>query len=302
MKKYLVIIAGPTAVGKTALAVQLASHYNSVVVSADARQFYREMSIGTARPTEQEMQGIPHYFIGHVSIHDPYNAGLYEKEVMAVLPQLFKEHDVVFLAGGSGLYISAVCNGVDEFEKIPGALREEINANYRKLGLAYLQEEVKKLDPGYYAKADTNNPQRLIRALEVSRHTGKPYSSFRTHTKKVRDFEIIPLLINTDRQTLYRRINQRVDLMMAAGLEEEARALYPYRHLNALNTVGYKELFAYFDHETGREEAIEAIKQNTRRYAKRQLTWFNNQGDYETFGPHELEKIKAFIDIVIANS
>lgn len=298
MKKYLVIIAGPTAVGKTALSVQLAKHYDTVVLSADARQFYKEMSIGTARPSAQEMQGVPHELIGHLSIHDAYNVGQYEKSVMALLPRLFKDHSIVFLVGGSGLYINAVWHGVDEFEEIPAELRGQINEQYRAHGLAYLQQEVRRLDPDYYAEADTQNPQRLIRALEVCRHTGKPYSSFRTKHRKPRDFEVIPLLINTDREILYERINRRVDEMIAAGLVEEARGLYPYRQLNALNTLGYKELFEHFDHKIGLPQAIDAIKQNTRRYAKRQLTWFNNQGEYEAFEPTDLEKIKAFIDIV----
>lgn len=284
--------------GKTALSVQLAKHYDTVVLSADARQFYKEMSIGTARPSVQEMQGVPHEFIGHLSIHDTYNAGQYEKDVTALLPRLFKDHNIVFLTGGSGLYINAVWHGVDEFEEIPAELRGQINEQYRAQGLAYLQQEVQRLDPDYYAAADTQNPQRLIRALEVCRHTGKPYSSFRTKHRKPRDFEVIPLLINTDREVLYERINRRVDNMIEAGLVEEARALYPCRQLNALNTVGYKELFDHFDNKISLQEAIEAIRQSTRRYAKRQLTWFNNQGDYEAFEPTGLEKIKAFIDIV----
>lgn len=298
MKKYLVIIAGPTAVGKTALSVQLAKHYDTVVLSADARQFYKEMSIGTARPSAHDMQGVPHEFIGHLSIHDIYNAGQYEKDVMQLLPKLFSDHNIVFLVGGSGLYINAVWHGVDEFEEIPSALREEINQQYKTLGLPYLQQEVQRLDPDYYAEADIQNPQRLIRALEVCRHTGKPYSSFRTRHRRPRDFEVIPLLINTSRDVLYERINRRVDHMIEAGLVEEARGLYPHRQLNALNTVGYKELFDHFDGQTSLPEAIETIKQNTRRYAKRQLTWFNNQGEYEVFEPTDLEKIKAFIDIV----
>lgn len=260
------------------------------------------MSIGTARPSVHDMQGVPHEFIGHLSIHDAYNAGQYEKDVMELLPRLFIDHNIVFLVGGSGLYINAVWHGVDEFEEIPAALRDQINEQYRTLGLPYLQQEVQRLDPDYYAEADTQNPQRLIRALEVCRHTGRPYSSFRTRHRKPRNFEVIPLLINTDREILYGRINTRVDHMIEAGLVEEARGLYPHRHLNALNTVGYKELFDHFDNKISLPQAIEAIKQNTRRYAKRQLTWFNNQGEYEVFEPADLEKIKAFIDIVTSHA
>jgi len=297
-----VIIAGPTAVGKTALAVQLARHYGTAVVSADTRQFFREMSIGTAKPTEAEMGDVPHYLIGHIGIHDTYNAGQYEREAMDVLHTLFKSHDLVILAGGSGMYINALCNGVDDVEETPAGLRDEINEGYRIHGLAWLQQQVQQLDPVYYAQVDQQNPQRLIRAIEVSRHTGKPYSSFRTHTKKQRDFEVIPILVNMDREALYARINARVDAMMAQGLLDEVKALYPYRHLNALQTVGYKELFAFLDGTVALPDAVEQIKQNTRRYAKRQLTWFNNQGDYESFGPGDLEAIKGFIDIIIENS
>ncbi len=286
--------------GKTALSVQLARHYSTAVVSADARQFYHDMMIGTARPTPGEMQGVRHEFVGHLSIHDAYNAGLYEKDVLRVLPELFSQSHIVFLTGGSGLYINAVCQGVDEFDDIPPTIRQEISEKFASHGLGYLREELQRLDPAYFAKVDTNNPQRMMRALEVSKHTGRPYSSFRTGTKKTRDFEIIPLLIDMDREMLYDRINRRVDAMMAAGLEEEARALYPYRQLNALHTVGYKELFSYFDGTIGREQAVEEIKRNTRHYAKRQLTWFNNQGDYEKFGPSDFEKIRAFIDTVTA--
>ncbi|MBS1637082.1 MAG: tRNA (adenosine(37)-N6)-dimethylallyltransferase MiaA [Bacteroidetes bacterium] len=301
MKHFLVIIAGPTAVGKTALAVQLAKHYGTGVISADARQFYKEMQIGTARPDEAELEGVPHDFLGHLSIHDTYNVGQFEKDAVHALDDLFREHQVVFMAGGSGLYINAVCHGVDEFEEIPADIRTMIEEQYKNRGLIYLQEQVSQLDPVYYAHADTQNPQRLKRALEVCLHTGKPYSSFRTQHKKERPFEIIPILVNMDRQDLYKRIDRRVDLMMEAGLLKEAESLYPYRSLNALNTVGYKELFAYFDGACSLTDAVAMIKQNTRRYAKRQLTWFNNQGDYETFGPGDTDKIKAYIDIIIQN-
>ena len=302
MKRFLVIIAGPTAVGKTALSVELAKHYNTAVISADARQFYKEMLIGTARAPESEWKGVPHYFMGHISIHEAYNVGQFEKEAIDTLGKLFAENQVVIMAGGSGLYINAVCYGVDEFEEIPVSVRESIEEQYNREGLTYLQQEVQRLDPEYYASADIRNPQRLKRALEVCLHTGKPYSSFRTQHKKTRPFEIVPLLINMDREVLYKRIDKRVDLMMEAGLLKEVEGLYPYRHLNALNTVGYKELFEYMDGSCTLEEAVAQIKQNTRRYAKRQLTWFNNQGDFETFGPEDLEKIKAYIDIIIQNS
>lgn len=292
------MIAGPTAVGKTNLSIQLAKHFSCPIISADSRQFYKEMSIGTAKPTEQEMQDVQHYFINNVSIHDNYNVGDYEKQVIEKLDELFKEHEYIILVGGSGLYINAVLNGVDEFEEIPEHIRTELNKAYSEKGIVYLQEELKKRDEIYYNQVDLNNPQRLIRALEVCIHSGLPYSSFRTKPKKERSFNAIHLLINTDRETLYERINQRVDEMMKKGLLEEVKALYPYKHLNALNTVGYKELFTYFDGGCSLEEAVSQIKQNSRRYAKRQLTWFNNQGDFECFGPDDFHKITAYIDIV----
>lgn len=300
--KHLIVVAGPTAVGKTALAVELAKHFGCPVISADSRQFFAEMNIGTAKPTIEEMQGVPHEFVGHVSIHDNYNAGQYEREAIARIEALFAEHQQLILAGGSGLYINAVLNGVDAFEEVPAAIRERVNETYRQHGIAHLQSLLKELDPEYYQQVDLQNPQRLIRALEVSLHTGRPYSSFRRQEKKARSFGAIPLLIDTSREALYDRINRRVEQMMDKGLLEEVRWLLPCRQLNALNTVGYKELFAYLDGNASLNEAISLIQQNTRRYAKRQLTWFNNQGDYERFEPTELEKIKAYLDIVIQHS
>lgn len=302
MKKQLIVIAGPTAVGKTALAVELARHFGCPVLSADSRQFYREMSIGTAKPTEAEMQGVPHEFVGHISIQDSYNAGQYERDAIARIETLFADHQQLILVGGSGLYINAVLNGVDAFEEIPVKLREELNLRYREQGIGYLKQLLHERDPDYYAQVDLQNPQRLIRALEVCLHTGKPYSSFRSKAKKDRPFDAIPLLINTGREQLYERINRRVDDMMTRGLLTEVDTLLVYRQLNALNTVGYKELFDYLDHTISLEDAVEQIKQNTRRYAKRQLTWFNNQGDYETFGPGDLDKIKAYLDIVMQHA
>lgn len=302
MKKKLIVIAGPTAVGKTALSIDLAKFYDCPVISADSRQFFKEMSIGTAKPTPEEMQDVPHYFINNVSIHETYNVGQYEREAIDLIENLFKEHDYLILVGGSGLYINAVLNGVDEFEEIPNEIREKLNSDYKEKGITYLQDELKKRDEVYYNQVDLNNPQRLIRALEVCLHTGKPYSSFRTKAKKERSFSAINLLINTDREKLYERINLRVDKMVQDGLLNEVKELIPFKHLNALNTVGYKELFDYFDNKVSLEQSINLIKQNTRRYAKRQLTWFNNQGDFETFEPNDLEKIKAYIDIISQHS
>lgn len=302
MTRQLIVIAGPTAVGKTALSIDLAKFYGCPVISADSRQFFKEMSIGTAKPTPEETQDVPHYFIDNVSIHDTYNVGQYEREAIDLIENLFKEHNYLILVGGSGLYINAILNGVDEFEEIPAEIREKLNTDYKEKGISYLQEELKKLDEVYYNQVDLNNPQRLIRALEVCLHTGKPYSSFRTKAKKERSFNTINLLINTDREKLYERINLRVDKMMQDGLLNEVKELFPFKHLNALNTVGYKELFEYLENKIPFEQAVDLIKQNTRRYAKRQLTWFNNQGDFETFEPNDLEKIKAYIDIISHHS
>lgn len=260
------------------------------------------MSIGTAKPTAADMQEVPHYFVDHISIHDMYNVGQYEREAIATIEQLFETHHELILVGGSGLYINAVLNGVDAFEEIPPEIRERLNKAYQEQGLAWLQEKLLELDPVYHQQVDLNNPQRLIRALEVCLHNGKPYSSFRTKEKKTRPFNVIPILVNTEREVLYDRINRRVDQMMANGLLEEVKRLYPHKQLNALNTVGYKELFDFLDHKNTLEEAVNLIRQNTRRYAKRQLTWFNNQGDYESFGPDDLEKLKAYLDIVILHS
>jgi len=260
------------------------------------------MSIGTAKPTQEEMQGVPHYFIDNISIHDAYNVGQYEREAIECIENLFEKHSHLILVGGSGLYINAILNGVDEFEEIPSEIRENLIKAYNEKGITYLQEELKQRDEVYYNQVDLNNPQRMMRALEVCIHNGKPYSAFRTKEKKERSFSTINLLINTERAILYNRINLRVDKMMQGGLLDEVKQLYPHKELNALNTVGYKELFNYLDHKISLQEATDLIKQNSRRYAKRQLTWFNHQGDFESFAPTDLEKIKAYIDIVIQHS
>ncbi|MCC8408872.1 tRNA (adenosine(37)-N6)-dimethylallyltransferase MiaA [Mucilaginibacter sp. UR6-1] len=272
--KTLIVVAGPTAVGKTAAAIQLARHYNTVVVSADSRQFFREMSIGTAKPDTDELAAAKHYFINSHSIADDFNVGDYEKQALQLLNELFREHDLVILAGGSGLYIKAVCEGFDDLPVAAEGLREKLNAELEQHGITYLQEKLKNADPDYYNQVDLNNPQRIIRALEVFDTTGKPFSSYRTTNINKRTFNIIKLALTMPREQLYSRINHRVDVMVEQGLVEEVRSLLPYRHLNALNTVGYSELFDYFDGKTDIATAISLIKQNTRRFAKRQLTWF----------------------------
>lgn len=272
--KTLVVIAGPTASGKTAAAIELAKHFNTVIVSADSRQFYREMSIGTAKPSNDELDAATHYFINSHSITDVFTAGDYEKQALALLNELFKVRDIVILAGGSGLFIKAVCEGFDEFPGPEPGLRDKLNHELEVDGISGLQERLRIADPEYYAQVDLNNPQRVIRALEIFESTRKPYSSFRKSAINKRPFKVIKLGLNLDREFLYNRINQRVDDMVKQGLIEEVRSLLPMRHLNALNTVGYSELFDYFDGNSTVDDAVSMIKQNTRRFAKRQLTWF----------------------------
>ncbi len=302
MNRHLIILAGPTAVGKTAISIQLAKHYHCPIISADSRQFYKEMSIGTAKPSIDEMEGVTHYFINHKSIDDVYNMGEYEKEAIALIDSLFTKHELLILVGGSGLYINAILNGLDEFEEIPADIRESLTKQYAEKGISFLQEELKQRDLNYYQEVDLNNPQRMMRALEVCMHKGKPFSEYRTKHKKIRNFHPIPILLNTPRTLLYERINQRVDQMIEAGLVEEVKSLHSKKELNALNTVGYKELFSYLENKLSLEEAIQLIKQNSRRYAKRQLTWFNHQGDFETFEPKDIEKIKSYIFIITDHS
>jgi len=285
--KKLIVIAGPTAVGKTTYAINLAQKYNTDIISTDSRQFYREMNIGTASPTKEELNSAPHHFINNLSIHDYYNVSLYEQEAISLLNELFKTKDTVIAVGGSGLYIDALCYGIDELPDANTEIRNKIKETYNKNGIAYLQDEVKKLDPEYYASVDTKNHKRLQRALEVIYETGKTYSSQRTQSIKVRPFQIEKIVLNMPRETLYERINMRVDIMIEEGLIEEARSLYKYRNLNALNTVGYKELFEYFDGKITKEQAIIDIKTHSRRYSKRQITWFKRYDDFKWI---ELEK------------
>jgi tRNA dimethylallyltransferase len=272
--KTLIVIAGPTASGKTAAAIALANHYQTVVVSADSRQFYREMSVGTAKPNQEELAAAKHYFIDSHSVNQPFSVGDFERECLQLLDELFKVHNVVILAGGSGLYIKAVTEGFDNLPAANVEIRNKLNLELTESGIASLQERLKDADPEYYSEVDINNPQRVIRALEVFESTGKPISSYRTATFNKRPFNIIKIALDMQREKLYNRINQRVNIMVQQGLVDEVQSLIPYRHLNALNTVGYSEIFNYFDGKTDLPTAIELIKQNTRRFAKRQLTWF----------------------------
>lgn len=280
--KYLYIIGGPTASGKTALAVNEAIRLNTVVISADSRQFYREMSIGTAKPSQQELDSVPHFFINNLSIHDEYDVGTYESEVIHLLDDLYKKHDIVIMAGGSGLFIKAVTDGLDDFPEIESEVKEKCQLILDNEGIEGLQQFVRQKDPQYFAEVDIQNPRRLLRAAEVILQSGQTYSGFRKKSRKIRNFATIKYLINPERELLYDRINLRVLQMVAQGLEAEARQLYAYRHSKPLQTVGYQEWFDYFDGKITRNQAIELIQQNTRRYAKRQLTWFRNDGGWST--------------------
>jgi tRNA dimethylallyltransferase len=296
-KKTLLVIAGPTAIGKTAVAIQLAKHLNTVIISADSRQFYREMSIGTAQPTAEELSTAQHYFINSHSITESFTVADFEKEAIDLLADLFKTKDSVILVGGSGLYIQAICEGFDDIPSAPPEIRERLNNDLAEKGLQYLQEKLKISDPAYFKQVDIHNPQRVIRALEVFESTGKPFSSYRISNLNKRPFNIIKIGLDLPRDILYNRINHRVDEMVKQGLLNEVKSLLPYQHLNALNTVGYKELFDYLDGLTELEMAISHIKQNTRRFAKRQLTWFRRDKEIHWFEANELlfEKLRAFL-------
>lgn len=279
--RTLIVIAGPTASGKTETAIRLAKELHTEIINADSRQFYREMRIGTAVPSHKELLEVKHHFIQHISIFDKYNVANYEQDVLRLLTQLFQHHEKVILTGGSGLFIDAVCNGIDAMPDIDASVRDKVTALFQEGGLPALQQEVKRLDPDYYAIVDRKNPRRLQRALEVCLQTGQSFTSFRTKSVAKRDFKIEKHALLWEKQELYNRINIRVERMMAEGLVDEARSLYPYRHLNALNTVGYKELFDYFDGKCSLSEAVELIKLNTRHYAKRQMTWLRKDNGYQ---------------------
>ena len=271
--KKLLVIYGPTAIGKTSLAIRLALQHNTEIISADSRQFFKEMKIGTAVPEQEELDAVNHHFIQHKSVHDNYNVGLFEKEAISKIEQLFKYHNTLIMVGGSGLYIDAVCKGLDTFPDIDETLRIKLRQKFEDYGIQWLQDEVKKIDPTFYASSDVNNHQRLLRCLEVCKQSGQTFSSFKNKKNKTRPFEVEYISIKMDREKLYQRINDRVDLMMEKGLLQEVESLIKFQDLNALKTVGYSELFQYLNNDISLERAIELIKQNSRRYAKRQMTW-----------------------------
>ncbi|WP_276167107.1 tRNA (adenosine(37)-N6)-dimethylallyltransferase MiaA [Zobellia alginiliquefaciens] len=281
MEKILLSVVGPTAIGKTKLAIALARHFNTEIISADSRQFFKEMRIGTAVPSEEELQQAQHHFIQHISIFDSYSVGDFERDALSLLEELFKKKNIVVMVGGSGLYTKAVTEGLDDFPKVDPVIREQLNENLKEKGIESLQNQLKELDPKYFESVDLHNPHRIIRALEICIGTGLPYSSFLLKNKTQRPFKTITIGIEAERSLIYDRINQRVDIMVSEGLIKEARQLEKHKELNALQTVGYRELFTYFEKESNESAietdlvfAIEEIKKNTRRFAKRQLTWF----------------------------
>lgn len=289
--KTLIVVAGPTAVGKTDFCVQLAKHFNTEIVSADSRQFYQEMQIGTAKPTKEEMQGVPHHLVDHISVQQPYTVADYEKEALTCINEVFQDHDYVILTGGSGLFIRAICEGIDEMPSPKAGVRDNLNLIHQQQGLTPLLEELKTTDPIYYDQVDRKNHIRIIRALELIRSTGKPFSSFRSGKKTERPFHIIKIGLNRDREELYQRINLRMDIMLETGLLEEAKCLYSFKELGALKTVGYQEIFDFWDGKNDWMRAVTLLKQNSRRYAKRQLTWFRKDKDMVWFHPNELDAV-----------
>ncbi len=296
MQRYLIVLSGPTGIGKTSTGITLAKHFNSEIVSSDSRQIYKELNIGTAIPNKEELAEIKHHLIQNHSIQENFNVSKFENEALSIINSLFNKHNLVFLVGGSMLYIDAVCNGIDNMPDTDPEIRRLLKEKLESEGIESLRFQLKKLDPDYYNTVDLKNTNRILHALEISIMTDKPYSTFLTKSIKKRPFTIIKIGLNCERGTLHNKINTRVDNMINEGLEEEARNLYHLKHLNAMNTVGYRELFAFFDDEISREKAIELIKRNSRRYARKQLTWFRNDEEMHWFENNQTKEIIAFIE------
>lgn len=293
--KYLIVLLGPTGVGKTDLSIEIAQWLDTLIISSDSRQVYKELKIGTAVPNETQIESVKHYMIGNKSIFDYYNASMYEFEVIDLLHRIYQKKNTALLVGGSGFYIDAVCRGIDDLPTIDQEIRQSLLKRLKEEGIESLRFDLKRLDPKYYAQTDLKNPKRILKALEVCIMTGKPYSAFRTGIPKNREFISLKIGLNRERKELYSRIEKRVDQMLEAGLEQEARHFYSHKKLNSLNTVGYKELFGYFDGRYSYDKAIELIKRNTRRYAKRQLSWFHRDKSIRWFHPAENKQIKQYI-------
>lgn len=295
MEKTLVVLLGPTGVGKTDLSIDIAKSFGTSIVSCDSRQIYREMKIGTAVPSEQQLAAVPHFFIRTIPVEEYYNSWQFEQQALEIIHALHRERDVVVMAGGSMMYIDAVCKGIDDIPTIAPELRQSLMKRYEEEGLEAIRRQLKQLDPVFYGQVDLNNAKRVLHAVEVCLMAGVPYSSLRTNVAKDRGFRIIKIGLNREKEELYDRINRRVDQMLQEGLMEEARSLYPYRHCNALNTVGYKEWFEFFDGKIEETEAVRLIKRNSRRYAKKQLSWFRRDSEIRWFHPDEKEQILAYI-------
>lgn len=296
MKNTLIVILGPTGIGKTTVSFQIAVHFNTEIISADSRQFYSEMKIGTAVPPDNYLEKVKHHFVRFISVKDYYSSNRFESDVLKLLPALFKKNPLVIMTGGSGMYIDAVCYGIDEIPDIDPLIRNKYNEKYKNEGIESIRALLKFFDPDYYKKVDLRNHKRLIRALEICEMTGRPYSSFLTKKKNERDFDILRIGLQMEREALYAKINARVDEMINNGLENEALKLYPFRDLNALKSVGYSEFFEYFDGKITREKAIELIKRNSRRYAKRQMTWWARDPGIRWFDPRDIQNIISFIE------
>jgi tRNA dimethylallyltransferase len=297
MKNFLIVLLGPTGVGKTGVSIDIASHFKCEIISADSRQFFREMSIGTAVPTVQQLETIKHHFIRFLSIEDYYSSSLFERDVLELLPKLFSDNNITLMSGGSGMYIDAVCYGIDDIPDVDPSVRKKYIARYWEEGIKGLRETLKILDPEHYAKVDLKNYKRIIRALEICETTGRPYSSFLKKQKRERDFGIIKVGLGRPRDDLYKRINSRVDEMVRMGMEYEAKKLYNFRNLNALNSVGYKEFFDVFEGKISKEKAIELIKRNSRRYAKRQMTWWGKDKEIRWFHPEQVKEIIEYCSV-----
>lgn len=295
-KNTLLVIAGPTAIGKTKTSIILARHFEAEIISADSRQFYKALKIGAAAPSEDELASVKHHFVGHLSVNDYYNVSRFEEDVLTTLDQLYKTRPLVVMTGGSGLYIDAVCRGIDDLPLIEDALREKVKNWHEDHGIGFLQEKLQQLDPEYYGIVDQANPKRLMRAIEVCLATGQTFTSLRKNETKNRDFDIIKIGLNRPRAEIFENISLRTEKMIADGLVEEVESLEKYRDFNALNTVGYKEIFDYLDSKTMLAEAIENIKTNTRRYAKRQLTWFKRDSEMRWFMPEDIDGIIGFVE------
>lgn len=294
--KTLIVVVGATGSGKTDLSLRLATHFAAPILSTDSRQVYRGIPIGTAQPTAEQLAAVEHHFIASHELDDNFNCGEYEVQALARLEELFHKHDTVIAVGGSGLYIQALCEGMDDLPQADEELRKRLTERLQNEGIESLVADLQRLDPVYYEQVDRCNPSRVLRAVEVCLQTGKPYSSLRTGERRKRNFNIVKVGIDWEREALYDRINRRVDMMIADGLEAEARAVYPLRHLNSLQTVGYREMFDYFDGKISREEAIELIKRNSRRYAKRQMTWFRRDSEISWFSPAEIDEMVVFLE------